>query len=78
MAPDKQGSSTALLTINQASKVLGVSEVTLRQWTDEGKIKAFITLGGHRRFSESELRHFIGTKHKVLGIKDLVAQIAQA
>ena len=68
-------SKSSLLTISQASKMLGVSEVTLRQWTDEGRIEAFITPGGHRRYSEADLRRFMGAKNKVHGIKDLVASI---
>ena len=67
-----------LLTIGQASKILGVSEVTLRQWTDEGKIKAFVAPGGHRRYYESELREFMGPERRVHGIKDVVAQMELA
>lgn len=63
------------LTISQACRILGVSEVTLRQWTDEGRIEAFITPGGHRRYSESELKRFMGTNSRVHGIKDLVARM---
>lgn len=55
--------------------MLGVSEVTLRQWTDEGKIKAFITPGGHRRYAESEVRDLIGDQSRVHGIRDLVARM---
>ncbi|MEE8372712.1 MAG: helix-turn-helix domain-containing protein [Dehalococcoidia bacterium] len=63
------------LSVGQASKMIGVTESTLRQWTDEGKIKAFITPGGHRRFSRSEVREFTSAERRVHGIKDLVAQI---
>jgi excisionase family DNA binding protein len=62
-----------LVSISEASHILGVSEAALRQWTDEGKINAFITPGGHRRYSRLELRKFMSSRHKVLGIKDLVA-----
>lgn len=66
---------SVLLTISQASRMLGVSEVTLRQWTDEGQIEAFVTPGGHRRYNEADLRRFMGSKTRVHGIKDLVARI---
>ena len=59
----------SLLTISQASRFLGVSEVTLRQWTDEGRIEAFITPGGHRRYSQAELRRFMGSGNRIHGIK---------
>jgi excisionase family DNA binding protein len=55
--------------------MLGVTESTLRQWTDEGKIGAFVTPGGHRRYSESEVREFMGTQRRVHGVRDLAARI---
>ncbi|MFC2010944.1 helix-turn-helix domain-containing protein [Chloroflexota bacterium] len=63
------------ISISEASHILGVSEVTLRQWTDEGKIKAFITPGGHRRYSRTELKRFVSPHPKTLGIKDLVTEL---
>ncbi|MDY6911232.1 MAG: helix-turn-helix domain-containing protein [Chloroflexota bacterium] len=71
-------SQSSLLTISQASRMLGVSEVTLRQWTDEGQIKAFVTPGGHRRYSEANVRRFIGTRHRVHGIKEVVTRMELA
>jgi excisionase family DNA binding protein len=74
--PAEQGrKESASLTIGQARKMLGVSEATLRHWTDEGKIKAFITPGGHRRYLESEIRNFMGAKRRVHGMDDLVAKM---
>jgi excisionase family DNA binding protein len=46
------------LSVGKASKVLGICEATLRHWTDEGRVKAFVTPGGHRRYSEHELKRF--------------------
>ncbi len=45
-----------LLNISEASRILGVSEAALRQWTGEGKIKAFVTPSGHRRYSQADLK----------------------
>ena len=64
-----------LISISAASHVLGVSEAALRQWTGEGKIKVFITPGGHRRYSRVELKKFMTSHQKVLGIKDLVIEL---
>ena len=68
-------SQESLVSISEASYILGVSEATLRQWTDEGKIKAFITPGGHRRYSKVDLKKFTSSHQKVLGIKDLAVEL---
>jgi excisionase family DNA binding protein len=43
------------LTLEQASKRLGVHTSTLRRWSNEGAITAFLTPGGHRRFLLSDI-----------------------
>jgi excisionase family DNA binding protein len=53
------------LSVGKASEVLGISVATLRHWTDEGRVKAFLTPGGHRRYSEHELRRF-AKNHQVV------------
>lgn len=63
------------LSISEASHILGVSEVTLRQWTDEGRVKAFITPGGHRRYSMLNLKKFMSMQQKPQGIKDLATRL---
>lgn len=68
-------SEEPLISISEASQILGVSEAALRQWTDERKIKAFITPGGHRRYSRAELKKFMGPHPRMLGIKDLVLEL---
>ncbi len=67
----------AFLNISEASRILGVSEAALRQWTDEGKIKAFVTPGGHRRYSRGDLNKFMSSHPKMLGVKDLVAELEE-
>jgi excisionase family DNA binding protein len=65
----------ALVSISEACRTLGVSEPTLRQWTDEGRIKAFVTPGGHRRYSTASLKQFISLNRKLLGIKDFTVKL---
>ncbi|TSA55542.1 MAG: MerR family transcriptional regulator, partial [Dehalococcoidia bacterium] len=62
-----------LISIREASQMLGVNEATLRQWTDEGKLSAFVTPGGHRRYSKSDLKKLTRPGQRVLGIRDLVS-----
>ena len=56
MAKSQPRKSDDWLSLQSASKQLGVSPATLRHWADKGKVRAFRTPGGHRRFSETEMR----------------------
>ena len=61
MTEKRSSSKKLFVSVSKASEVLGVSEATLRHWTDEGRVKAFVTPGGHRRYSEHELQRFTRT-----------------
>jgi len=52
--------SKKMLNIGEASKFLGVSRRTLRNWEKIGKIKSYRTPGGHRRYDKDELLKIIG------------------
>lgn len=43
------------LSLGPASSLLGVDPDTLRRWADSGRVRAFTTPGGHRRFSRADL-----------------------
>ena len=43
------------VSIRRAAEILGVNQATVRQWSDAGKVQAFTTPGGHRRFIEDDL-----------------------
>ena len=45
-----------LLTLQAAATTLGVTQSRLRRWSDEGRIAAVRTAGGHRRFPAGEVR----------------------
>lgn len=53
---DPEALATRWITLGQACKLLGVNESTLRRWADAGHVRSFRTPGGHRRFSEEDLR----------------------
>lgn len=44
---------SAWLSLSQASQILGITPATLRRWADRGDVPAFVTPGGHRRFSRA-------------------------
>jgi excisionase family DNA binding protein len=47
------------LTLGQAAKYLGVAQSTIRKWSDIGRVPAFYTPGGHRRFRRRDLDTFL-------------------
>ena len=47
------------LSLGPASRLLGVDPDTLRRWADEGRIDAFTTAGGHRRFERATLERVL-------------------
>ncbi|HZR94755.1 MAG TPA: response regulator [Gaiellaceae bacterium] len=47
------------LTLGQAARFLGVAQSTIRKWSDQGRVPAFYTPGGHRRYRRSDLEAFL-------------------
>lgn len=53
VAPD------SLLTPSEVATMFRVDPKTVTRWAKAGKISAIRTLGGHRRFHESEVRQLL-------------------
>jgi excisionase family DNA binding protein len=47
------------LTLGQAARYLGVAQSTIRKWSDQGRVPAFYTPGGHRRYRRLDLDNFL-------------------
>jgi excisionase family DNA binding protein len=47
------------LTLGQAARYLGVAQSTIRKWSDQGRLPAFYTPGGHRRYRRRDLDAFV-------------------
>ena len=47
------------LTLGQAAAFLGAAQSTVRKWADGGRLPAFYTPGGHRRFRRDDLEAFL-------------------
>jgi excisionase family DNA binding protein len=45
--------------LGQAAKFLGVAQSTIRKWSDQGRVPAFYTPGGHRRYRRRDLEAFL-------------------
>jgi predicted site-specific integrase-resolvase len=46
----------ALLTPSEVAAMFRVDPKTVTRWAKTGKVTAILTLGGHRRYLESEIR----------------------
>src|SRR5947208_2564621 len=53
------GAQTEWMTLGQAAKYLGVAQSTIRKWSDVGRVPAFYTPGGHRRYRRPDLDAFL-------------------
>ena len=51
-----------ILTVSQASEYCKVSSKTIINWIDAGYIKAYKTVGGHRRMKKEDLDQFLREK----------------
>lgn len=79
---------TALLPPREASRILGISYSTLKQWIYKGKLRTVKTPGGHHRVPESEIDRMIpktldrgdlafrrGTFRKISGRNQLLGRV---
>ena len=55
----RAGGGPEWLTLSQAAAYLGVAQSTVRKWSDSGRLGAFYTPGGHRRFRRADLDAFL-------------------
>jgi len=59
------GAPTDWLSLGPASRLVGVDPGTLRRWADAGRMQAFTTPGGHRRFSRVDLDRLVASRRPV-------------
>ena len=50
------------LSLGPASRLLGVDPDTLRRWADDGRIAAYVTPGGHRRFERRAVEQLVAAR----------------
>ena len=52
--------SEALLTPSEVATLFRVDPKTVTRWAKSGKLSSIRTLGGHRRYRETEVRERLG------------------
>jgi excisionase family DNA binding protein len=54
------------LSLGPASQLLGIDPDTLRRWADDGRVPAWTTPGGHRRFDAAALSHLMEVRRSAV------------
>ena len=52
------------VSVQEASKLLGVCKDTVRSWVDTGKLKAYITPTKHRKISIEDIKKMVNDENK--------------
>ncbi|MEO7663901.1 MAG: helix-turn-helix domain-containing protein [Candidatus Limnocylindrales bacterium] len=60
--PPLLGAPSDWMSLGPASRLVGVDPDTMRRWADGGRIRAFSTPGGHRRFSRADLDQLVASR----------------
>jgi excisionase family DNA binding protein len=55
----QRAESDSLLTPSEVASLFRVDPKTVTRWAKAGKLSAVRTLGGHRRYRESEVRNLL-------------------
>lgn len=63
------------LTLGQAAAFLGAAQSTVRKWADGGRVPAFYTPGGHRRFRRADLEAFLAGPRRGSGPRSAGASV---
>ncbi len=56
---DSNGNGERLLTPTEVASLFRVDPKTVTRWAKAGKLSSIRTLGGHRRYWESEVRRLL-------------------
>jgi excisionase family DNA binding protein len=59
MSINRAGEQEVLLTPAEVAKIFRVDPKTVTRWAKAGKITAIRTLGGHRRYRQSEIQALV-------------------
>src|SRR5260221_5196793 len=57
-----QRSGVTWLALGPGRRMVGVDPDTLRRWADDGRLRAYATPGGHRRFAVAALQRVVAAR----------------
>ncbi len=57
--PQVTGGAPRWVSLRRACDILGADDSTIRRWADSGRLRAYRTPGGHRRFSLGDLEEMV-------------------
>ena len=69
MPPDTENHDE-LLTPGQVARLFGVNPKTITRWASLGKLTPIRTLGGHRRYRQSEVRELLEPHENGTAVSD--------
>jgi excisionase family DNA binding protein len=67
--------SETVFTPAEVAAMFGVDPKTVTRWTNNGQLKAFRTLGGHRRYRKSDLESLMPAPPVPAGETDEVSAV---
>jgi len=70
--------SKDLLTTKQAADILGVGTTSIKRWSDEGKLPAYKTAGGHRRYRRADVENMMGDGLEPMASQSGLAKMSRA
>lgn len=64
-----------IISTRAVAEVLGVSEATVKRWSDAGTLRCFRTPGGHRKFRLRDVKAFLSDQQDTPGEAKVVAPV---
>jgi excisionase family DNA binding protein len=73
--PDINLPAQKIYRLSEVAALFGVCSGTVRQWVRRGKLRFFLTLGGHMRFLRQDIEAFVLQHHQGPDIGDTSGQV---
>jgi excisionase family DNA binding protein len=68
--PNKLPDDAAFLTPREVAEIFGVRTTTIARWAREGRLPAFLTPGGHRRYRREDVRQLLDEQEQGTALEE--------